>query len=115
MRRRWLVTCVVAALVSSGTGVAGAQQAPSPTVEASNSGPSRQGAIAGVRVSERQVIDVGAAVPQQGIRSRGKPISFMITGAAAFIGGLLIGDDIGTVIAVGGLGLGVYGLYLYSR
>ena len=38
-----------------------------------------------------------------------------MTGAAAFIGGLLIGDDIGTIIAAGGLGLGVYGLYLYSR
>jgi hypothetical protein len=43
--------------------------------------------------------------------SRGK--AYMIAGGAAFIGGLIIGDTIGTVIAVGGLGLGVYGAVLY--
>src|SRR5688500_16113936 len=35
----------------------------------------------------------------------------MVVGGAAFIGGLLIGDDAGTAIAIAGLGVGIYGLY----
>jgi hypothetical protein len=37
----------------------------------------------------------------------------MIGGAAALIGGLLIGGTAGTVVAVGGVGLGVYGAIIY--
>jgi hypothetical protein len=40
-------------------------------------------------------------------------IGFMIGGAAALIGGLLIGGTAGTVVAVGGVGLGVYGAIIY--
>lgn len=43
--------------------------------------------------------------------NRGK--AYMIAGGAAFVGGLIIGDTAGTLIAVGGLGLGVYGAILY--
>jgi hypothetical protein len=39
----------------------------------------------------------------------------MVVGGAAFVGGLLVGDDAGTAIAVVGLGIGLYGLYLYMR
>ena len=38
-----------------------------------------------------------------------------IVGGAALISGLLIGDDAGTVIAIGGVGLGLYGLYIWQR
>lgn len=38
-----------------------------------------------------------------------------IVGGAALIGGLLIGDDAGTAIAVGGLILGLVGLYLWLK
>jgi hypothetical protein len=37
----------------------------------------------------------------------------MIGGAAAFVGGLIIGGTGGTIIAVGGVGLGVYGAIIY--
>lgn len=115
MIRRLLVTCIVASFVSLGASAASAQRVPSNAFDVSNNAPSRTASVAGVRVTERQAIEVGTTLPQQGIKNRGKPVAFMVTGAAAFIGGLLIGDDIGTVIAAGGLGLGVYGLYLYSR
>ncbi len=38
-----------------------------------------------------------------------------IVGGAALIGGLLIGDDAGTAIAVGGLIMGLIGLYLWLK
>lgn len=40
-------------------------------------------------------------------------LTLMIVGGALFVGGLVIGDDGGTILAVAGLGIGAYGLYLY--
>jgi hypothetical protein len=40
---------------------------------------------------------------------------FALVGGAALISGLLIGGDAGTVIALGGAGLGLYGLYVWQR
>jgi hypothetical protein len=37
----------------------------------------------------------------------------MIIGGAIFLVGAIIGDDAGTVIMIGGAGVGLYGLYLY--
>ena len=45
--------------------------------------------------------------------SRGSGVGLMIFGGAALITGLIIGDDAGTVIAVGGALVGLYGLYVY--
>jgi hypothetical protein len=44
---------------------------------------------------------------------RGMPL--MVVGGAAFIAGLIIGDDAGTAIAVGGAVIGLYGLYLWAQ
>ena len=38
-----------------------------------------------------------------------------IVGGAAVIGGLVIGDDAGTAIAVGGLVMGLIGLYMWLK
>jgi hypothetical protein len=38
-----------------------------------------------------------------------------LVGGAAVLTGILIGGDAGTVIAVGGAGLGLYGLYIWQR
>jgi hypothetical protein len=46
-------------------------------------------------------------------KGSGTGLGFMIGGAAALIGGLLIGGTAGTVVAVGGVGLGVYGAIIY--
>lgn len=45
------------------------------------------------------------------MRKRGVPQ--MIIGGAAIIGGALVGGDVGTIVSLGGLGYGIYGLYLY--
>ncbi|HEV7704533.1 MAG TPA: hypothetical protein VGO46_09580 [Gemmatimonadaceae bacterium] len=56
-----------------------------------------------------------AALSTQAMRrpSRGSGVGLMIFGGAALITGLIIGDDAGTVIAVGGALVGLYGLYVY--
>ena len=38
-----------------------------------------------------------------------------IVGGALMITGLLVGGDAGTVIAIGGAGLGLFGLYIWQR
>ncbi len=50
------------------------------------------------------------AAPSEG---SGAGLGFMIGGAAAFVGGLIIGGTGGTLIAAGGVGLGVYGAIIY--
>ncbi|HSM04662.1 MAG TPA: hypothetical protein VK858_08560 [Longimicrobiales bacterium] len=55
--------------------------------------------------------DAAAPVPQSSGRGRG--MAFMVGGGAAFIGGLIIGGTTGTIIAAGGVALGVYGVILY--
>jgi len=52
-----------------------------------------------------------AAVLAQDKNKAGLP--FMIAGGAAFVAGLIIGGDAGTVVAVAGVGIGVYGIILY--
>jgi hypothetical protein len=55
--------------------------------------------------------DLSLAAPRRGGLSR--PAKLMIFGGAALLTGVLIGNDAGTVIAVGGAVVGLYGLYLY--
>ena len=51
---------------------------------------------------------------QQRAKNSSGPV-LAIVGGAALIGGLLIGDDAGTAIAVGGLIMGLIGLYLWLK
>ena len=46
-------------------------------------------------------------------RRRGGPQ--MIIGGAALIGGAIVGGDAGTIVMLAGLGVGLYGLYLYLQ
>lgn len=41
--------------------------------------------------------------------------TLMIIGGAALLGGAIIGDDVGSIIMLGGLGVGLYGLYLFLQ
>lgn len=41
--------------------------------------------------------------------------TLMILGGAALLGGAIIGDDVGSLIMLGGLGVGLYGLYLHLQ
>lgn len=45
----------------------------------------------------------------------GRPIALMVVGGAALLTGLIIGDDAGMVIAVGGALVGLVGLYQYLQ
>jgi hypothetical protein len=38
-----------------------------------------------------------------------------LVGAAVVVLGLVVGGDTGTVIAIGGAGLGLFGLYIWQR
>lgn len=76
----------------------------------------REGAIAGINVHRASRDSMPAApVLMQDAPPTGTSRLLMVVGGAAFVGGLLIGDDAGTAIAVAGLGIGIYGLYLYLR
>ncbi len=45
----------------------------------------------------------------------GQPVALMVVGGAALLTGLIIGDDAGAAIAVGGAVVGLVGLYQYLQ
>lgn len=53
------------------------------------------------------------ASPAAAAKGSGSGLGFMIAGAAALVGGLLIGGTGGNLIAAGGVALGVYGIIVY--
>src|SRR5262245_36746555 len=48
-------------------------------------------------------------------RDRAQGKTLMIVGGAAIVAGILVGGDGGTVLILGGVGVGAYGFYLYQR
>ena len=99
--------------------VAAPETAPAPAPADSTlarRGPTLDGArAAAVAPARTQQEDAAAAAMQQQSRSLGKPLALIIVGGAAFIAGLLIGDDAGTALAVGGVVVAGLGLYQYLR
>ncbi|HET9982573.1 MAG TPA: hypothetical protein VFQ38_03265 [Longimicrobiales bacterium] len=47
--------------------------------------------------------------------SHGEGIPLMAAGGALFVAGAIIGGDAGTLLMVGGAGIGAYGIYIYLR
>ena len=76
---------------------------------AAPSGPSMDAAALSPRVSSNAALNANAMRRP----SRGSGVGLMIFGGAALITGLIIGNSAGTVIAVGGAIVGLYGLYVY--
>ena len=76
-------------------------------------GPTVTAASAAVRPDLRMDASVPRALDlrQQLRRSE----TLMIVGGAIFLAGAIIGDDAGTIIMIGGAGIGIYGLYLYLQ
>ena len=70
---------------------------------------------AGVRAPvERDAVQTPAAITaQQGGFTHAQVL--MIVGGAALLTGALIGDDAGTIIMIGGAGIGLWGLYLFLQ
>ena len=48
-------------------------------------------------------------------RSRAPGATLMIIGGAGIVAGILVGGSGGTVLILGGVGVGAYGVYLYTR
>ena len=55
---------------------------------------------------------LAAAAKRQGL---GQPVAMMIVGGAALVAGVVIGGDAGTLIAIGGVVVGLIGLYQYLQ
>jgi hypothetical protein len=79
---------------------------------ARTSGPTVDAARAGVSHQTSPELRMAAA-PRRG--GYGQPVALMVVGGAALLTGLIIGGDAGTVIAVGGALVGLYGLYEYLQ
>jgi hypothetical protein len=79
---------------------------------AAAAGPTRQGAVAGVRRAAAPAHDAAAA-PAIPRTSQRQSEALMIVGGAAIVVGILVGDDLGALLAVGGAVVGLYGLYNY--
>jgi hypothetical protein len=88
------------------------QVAPSLLASSGSPGPTLAAARLGFSDEYEQPTAVNATAKRMGKRE-GRALA--LVGGAAVIAGLLIGDDAGTVIAIGGAGLGLYGLYVWQR
>lgn len=113
---------LVAALVAGSARSGQAQQAlaprtPPPDVAAPatrTAGPTTDAAVVAVRRPVTREARTANTMVQRR-KGYGQPIALMVVGGAALLTGLIIGDDAGTVIAVGGAVVGLYGLYQYLQ
>ena len=77
--------------------------------------PSFEGLRAGVRAPvAREDVRTPTAIAMQN-RGLSQAEVLMIVGGAAFLAGAIIGDVAGTLIMIGGAGIGLWGLYLYLQ
>jgi hypothetical protein len=84
--------------------------APTDSVAATPRGPS----IASARVASHAISTPRGAPPVLQNRSSNRnAVALMIVGGAALVVGAVIGDDAGTLVMLGGAGIGLYGLYLF--
>jgi hypothetical protein len=86
-----------------------AQSAPPAASAITPAGPTMEAAAVAVRHAP---VATAATAPRGGY---GQPMALMIVGGAAVLVGLIIGGDVGTVIAVGGAVAGLVGLYQYLQ
>ena len=116
LRLRW--SCAAGALILAfAVSRPAAAQAPAPSPAAAAAptilfAPTLAATQLGFPAEDQASLTVNAAATRMD-RREGR--IFAIVGGAAVITGILIGGDAGTVIAVGGAGLGLYGLYIWQR
>jgi hypothetical protein len=73
--------------------------------------PTRANAVAGLQLRTEGLAP--APVPEPGKNSGNTAL--MLVGGAALIVGAVIGGDAGTIIMIGGAGVGLYGLWQYLK
>jgi hypothetical protein len=96
---------------------AAAQQALAANAPAAAPAASLAPTMSAVRFGITDVTDRPTTVNATAARAMGRREGrvLAIMGGAAVITGILIGDTGGTVIAIGGAALGLYGLYMWQR
>jgi hypothetical protein len=109
MGRSWRVAAA-AAVLAVGSTRAHAQQMVAPELA---SGPTFAASTVGVQPASLDATEAVTTTANAAKLKKGVPL--MIVGGAALITGLIIGGDVGTVIAVGGGLLGLYGLYVFLK
>jgi len=100
---------VATGLVDSLTAAASMPAQGAPTV--ATRGPS----IETSRVGSHAIQSTSRGAPPvlQNRTSNRNAVALMIVGGAALVIGAVIGDDAGTLVMLGGAGIGLYGLYLF--
>jgi hypothetical protein len=96
-------------LLDSATAAAGAPGQTTPA--AVTRGPT----LASARVGSHTIRSTsrGALPVIQNRSTNRNAVALMIVGGAALVIGAVIGDDAGTLVMLGGAGIGLYGLYLF--
>ena len=116
---RCLLAAVVSALLASSTADVARAQSAAPAVSvAAPAGPTLGAARLAADAPTPALSAEERHEPPNAFRNGagfGQPEALMIVGGAAFLAGALIGDDAGTIVMVGGAGIGLYGLYLYLQ
>ena len=111
MARHWTRTLSHAALLALLTAAPAWAQRTSPIAPAA--GPTLDGAIVAVRApmtaTTREAPGAALARPLR------QSETLMIIGGGLFLTGAIIGDDAGTILMVGGVVTGLYGLYQYLQ
>jgi hypothetical protein len=90
--------------------LAPAQLAPAAPAAIAPRGPMLQDAALSPRLELSSETEMAAAAAA---RRFGFSETLMIVGGATLLAGAIIGGDAGTIMMVGGAGIGIYGLYLY--
>ena len=102
---------VPTAVIDSVTALA---TSPSPDTSASQATTARGPSRSMARVASHAISTPRGAPPVLQNRSSNRnAVALMIVGGAALVVGAVIGDDAGTLVMLGGAGIGLYGLYLF--
>ena len=123
-RIRRLSLVALAAVAAAAATPLHAQQ-PSPAANTPSEPVRSQSAAAGPTI-ERAAVgarplshgDANTEAAEAALQQRlglGQARALMIVGFAAVVIGLIVGDDAGTLIAIGGAAVGLYGLYHYLK
>ena len=96
-------------LVNSVTAVAEVSPEANATTSVTR-GPTRESARVAMHAAETRR---GAPPVLQNKKSNRNAVAMMIVGGAALVIGAVIGNNAGTIVMLGGAGIGLYGLYLF--
>ena len=116
MASHWKGTLTMAALLAATAATPAAAQQRTPTARPAV--PTLDGRTAAVRALGAAPASSAATVQSQSA-ALARPLrqseTLMIIGGGLFLTGAIIGDDAGTILMVGGVITGLYGLYQYLQ